>query len=101
MRILVLLNPTNKRGTKTAYTQFRAFLRSEGFLPIQPEVYMRVIPSRKSYPVYFSRISARTPETGTIIIGILTENQYRSFTYLTGDIPLQEREIGSNNVIII
>ena len=30
MRILVLLDPTNKRGTKGAYTALRSFLQSDG-----------------------------------------------------------------------
>ena len=32
MRVFVLLQPTNIRGTKTAYTKFRKYLMHEGFL---------------------------------------------------------------------
>jgi len=38
MRILVILNPTNKRGTKTAYTSFRKTLLSDGFILWGPEL---------------------------------------------------------------
>ena len=34
MRILVLLDPTNNRGTKRAYTELRQFLYSDGYLRI-------------------------------------------------------------------
>ncbi len=101
MRIIVLLNPTNKRGTKTAYTAYRSHLLSLGFLPLQPEVYTRYLPTRKAAERLFPKLYKKCPSTGAIIAGILTEKQYSSFSYLTGDIPLQEREIGNNHVIIL
>ena len=48
MRILVMLNPTNKKGTKTAYTASRKFLASDGYVLWGPEIYMRVVTNRKS-----------------------------------------------------
>lgn len=50
MRILVMLDPTNKRGTKKAYTDLRNFLVSDGYLRIGTELYMRITPSRKTHP---------------------------------------------------
>ena len=47
MRILVLLNPTNRYGTKTAYTELRKFLISDGYLKLQPDVFMRVEDTKK------------------------------------------------------
>ena len=46
MRILVMLNPTNKQGAKTAYTAFRKFLLSDGDVLVGPELYMRVVTNR-------------------------------------------------------
>lgn len=40
MRILVLLNPTNKKGTKAAYTELRKFLIKDGYVLLQSEVFM-------------------------------------------------------------
>ena len=34
MRILVLLNPPNRYGTKGAYTNLRKFLESDGYIKI-------------------------------------------------------------------
>lgn len=51
MRILVMLDPTNKRGTKKDYTDLRNFLVSDGYLCIGTELYelyMRITPSRKT-----------------------------------------------------
>lgn len=33
MRILIILNPTNKWGTKTEYTNLRKFLMRVGIIP--------------------------------------------------------------------
>ena len=47
MRILVLLNPTNRYGTKMAYTELRKFLVNDGYLKLQPDVFMRVEDTKK------------------------------------------------------
>ena len=47
MRILVLLNPTNKKGTKAAYTELRKFLIKDGYVLLQSEVFMRITNNRK------------------------------------------------------
>ena len=61
MRILVMLNPTNKRGTKTAYTKLRKFLISDGYLMIGPELYMRVVTNRKGSEKHFRRLKDYDP----------------------------------------
>lgn len=43
MRLLVILSPTNKWGTKAEYTKFRKFLQRDGYIRIAPEVYMRIV----------------------------------------------------------
>jgi CRISPR/Cas system-associated protein endoribonuclease Cas2 len=48
MRILVMLNPTNKYGTKMAYTELRKFLIKDGYLRIGQELFMRITPNRKT-----------------------------------------------------
>ena len=56
MRILVLLNPTNKRGTKAAYTDLRKFLVKDGYILLQSEVFMRITNSRKGAEKHLNRI---------------------------------------------
>lgn len=43
MRLLVILSPTDKWGTKTEYTKLRKFLQRDGYIRIAPEVYMRMM----------------------------------------------------------
>ena len=48
MRLLVILSPTDRWGTKTEYTRLRKFLHKDGYLLIAPEVYMRIVQNRKA-----------------------------------------------------
>ena len=48
MRLIVILSPTDKWGTKTEYTKLRKFLQKNGYIRIAPEVFMRVVQNRKN-----------------------------------------------------
>ena len=101
MRILVFLNPTNKRGTKTAYTKLRKFLYSDGYLMLQPEVFMRIGTNRKGIEKHLRRIQEFNPGTGVIRIIKLTEKQYNNIIFLTGEQDYQEKVVGSNCCIML
>ena len=101
MRIVVMLNPTNKRGTKTAYTAFRKLLLSDGFIMWGPEIYMRVVTNRKSAETHLARLQERHPDTGTIRILKLTEKQFASIMLLTQTTDFQEEIVGANEVVMI
>ena len=76
MRILVLLNPTNKKGTKAAYTELRKFLIKDGYVLLQSEVFMRITNNRKGAEKHLNRIKPYIPNTGTVRIMRLTEKQF-------------------------
>jgi CRISPR-associated protein Cas2 len=99
MRIIVMLSPTNKRGTKTAYTQFRRRLTSEGFVLLQPELFMRVVPNRKATQKYVDRLKTCAPTTGTVSLMILTERQYLSIHFLAGGFDYQEQVVGARGSV--
>lgn len=84
MRTIVMLRPTNKRGTKGTYTQFRKRLVAGGFVMLQPEVFMRVSPTRIAATHLERRLAEDVPDTGAICMLTLTERQYASMAYLTG-----------------
>ena len=75
MRILVLLDPTNKRGTKMAYTELRKFLCSDGYLRIGTELFMRITPSRKTAEKHIRRLETHDPGSGVIRVIRMTEKQ--------------------------
>lgn len=101
MRILVLLDPTNRRGTKMKYTELRKFLFSDGYLRIGTELFMRVTPSRKSAEKHIRRLSEHDPGTGNVRVLKLTEKQYEKIWYLTGGPDEQEAVIGRNYCIML
>jgi len=101
MRILVILSPTNKWGTKTAYTKLRKFLIKDGYLRIAPEVFMRITPTRRASEKHYRRLEDVAPKTGVVRILRLTEKQFDSITYLCGEPDYQERIVGKNCHIML
>lgn len=101
MRILVMLKPTNRRGTKMAYTSLRKFLISDGYLLWGPELYMRVTTSRKSAEKHLRRLRDYDPGTGNVRVLKLTEKQFANIWNLTGEEDLQEKEVGAKALIMI
>ena len=101
MRIIIMLSPTNRHGTKTAYTKLREFLKSDGYLSIGPDVYMRITPNRKAVVKHLNRLEEYNPGTGIIRVLKLTENQYEKIWYLTGGPDIQEETVGNKPVVII
>jgi CRISPR-associated protein Cas2 len=63
LRIIVMLNPSNKYGTKSAYTELRKFLIKYGYLLLQPEVFMRVENTKKNCIKHQNRIKEFLPKT--------------------------------------
>ena len=101
MRILVILSPTNKYGTKTEYTKLRQFLLSDGYLRISEEVFMRITRNRKSAEKHLRRIKEYAPKTGTVRVFKMTEKQYSNIWMLTGDMDYQEKMVGKNCHIML
>ena len=101
MRLVVILSPTNKRGTKMPYTTMRKFLVSDGYECVAPEVFIRVVTGRKGAEKHIRRLEEHDPGTGTIRVFRLTEKQYAGMQYLTGGPSAQEQIVGKNNHIAL
>ena len=101
MRILVILSPTDKWGTKTEYTALRKFLLRDGYLRIAPEVFMRITPTRRASEKHFRRLEEYAPKSGTVRVLRLTEKQYENIYLLTGSPDYQEKTVGRNCHIML
>lgn len=101
MRLLAILSPTDKWGTKTEYSNLRKFLRRDGYLRLAPEVYMRIVQNRKSAEKHFRRIEQYAPKTGTVRLLRLTEKQFNSIMFVTGEKDHQEATVGINSHIML
>lgn len=101
MRLLVILSPTDKWGTKTEYTKLRKFLQRDGYIRIAPEVYMRIVQNRKASEKHYRRIDEVAPKTGVVRLLRLTEKQYNNIYMVTGEADYQEKTVGVNCHIVI
>lgn len=101
MRLLVILSPTDKWGTKTEYTKLRKFLQRDGYIRIAPEVYMRIVQNRKASEKHYRRIDEVAPKTGVVRLLRLTEKQYNNIYMVTGETDYQEKTVGVNCHIVI
>lgn len=101
MRLLVILSPTDKWGTKTEYTKLRMFLQKDGYIRIAPEVYMRVVQNRKASEKHYRRIGEFAPKTGVVRLLRLTEKQYNNVYMVTGEKDYQEKMVGTNCHIMV
>ena len=99
--MLVLLQPTNVRGTKMAYTKFRKALCDDGFVMVAPELYMRVVANRKAIDKHRRRMGEALPKTGRVTILSLTEKQWDRIEYLVGEKSYQEAVVGSSCHIML
>jgi len=101
MRIIVMLNPTNRCGTKTEYTELRKFLIKDGYLLLQPEVFMRVENTKKNCEKHQNRIKEFLPKSGTVRMFILTENQFSSCVLFQENLDLQEFLVGAKDLVTL
>lgn len=101
MRLIAILSPTNKWGTKGEYTKLRKFLQKDGYIRIASEVYMRVVMNRKAAEKHYRRIEQFAPKTGTVRLLRLTEKQYQNIYMVSGDEDYQEKTVGRNCHIMI
>ena len=101
MRLIAILSPTDKWGTKTEYTKLRKFLQRDGYIRIAPEVFMRIVQNRKASEKHYRRIEDVAPRTGTVRLLRLTEKQYNNIYMVTGEPDYQEKTVGVNCHIMI
>lgn len=101
MRLIVILSPTDKWGTKTEYTNLRKFLIKDGYLRIAPEVFMRIVQNRKTSEKHYCRIKEFAPKTGVVRMLRITEKQYENITMITSEPDYQEQTVGTNCHIMI
>ena len=100
MRLIAILSPTDKWGTKTGYSRLRKFLLKDGYIRIGPEVFMRVVQTRKASEKHYRRIDEVKPKTGVVRLLRLTEKRYNNIYMVTGEPYYQEKTVSVNCHII-
>lgn len=101
MRVMVFFDlPTVTAIDRKRYQQFRKTLLKEGFLMLQESVYVRVAANRQSATFLENRISQAAPPNGVIQSLIVTEKQYATMRFLTGEQIQDWRNSDQRTVII-
>ena len=101
MRLIAILSPTDKWGTKTEYARLRKFLLKDGYIRISPEVFMRVVQNRKASEKHYRRIDEVKPKTGVVRLLRLTEKQYNNIYMVAGEPDYQEKVVGTSSHIML
>ena len=101
MRLIVILSPTGKWGTKTEYTRLRKFLHKDGYIRIALEVFMRIVQNRKASEKHYRRIEEYAPKTGVVRLLRLTEKQYNNIYMVSGALDYQEKSVGVNTHVML
>ena len=73
----------------------------DGYLLLQPEVFMRVENTKKNCIKHQNRIKEFLPKTGTVRMLILTENQFSSCVLSQEEVDLQEYHVGAKDLVTL
>ncbi|KRN03982.1 hypothetical protein FC86_GL000509 [Holzapfeliella floricola DSM 23037 = JCM 16512] len=92
--------PTESSADKRNYRHFRQKLIEEGFLMMQYSLYVKVCPSREAAKLAEKRISAISPRLGVVQSLMVTEKQYQSMHFLSGN-PSRDTLNSAERTIII
>lgn len=86
MRLMVMFDlPVETAKQKKNYRLFRKALINEGFLMMQYSIYVRICINRQSINALETKIKSFIPKDGTVQTLVLTENQYNSMHFLSGN----------------
>ena len=86
MRTIVFFDlPNVYAKDKSAYTQFRRYLISEGFIMLQESVYSKLVLNSEQSNLLFERIKKNAPKKGIIQLLTITERQYAKIEYIIGE----------------
>ena len=94
MRVIVLFDlPTDTKAERRVATQFRKALLDDGFDMLQYSVYSRLCPNRDSAEKHMLRTKRNAPDSGSVRVLYLTENQFTNMHVLVGEKTTQENKL--------
>lgn len=92
MRVVTLFDlPTNTKAERRSATQFRKFLLDDGFDMLQYSVYTRLCPNRDGAEKHMLRVKRNAPDSGSVRVLYLTENQFANMHIIVGEKSAQEK----------
>jgi len=86
MRLVVFFDlPMTNASERKAYARFRKFLLKDGYLMLQNSVYAKMVTSSASAGGAVQRITKNRPSEGVVQMLQVTEKQFASMTFITGE----------------
>ena len=88
MRLVLFFDlPVATAKQRKDYRIFRTFLLKEGFLPLQESVFAKLVLNDAAAGSVVVRVRKHRPPAGLVQILRVTESQFSTMDYITGDRP--------------
>lgn len=86
MRLILFFDlPVETSKQRRDYRLFRKFLLKEGFLPLQESVYAKLVVNDGAASGAVARIRKHRPPAGLVQVLKVTESQFATMEYITGN----------------
>lgn len=86
MRLIVFFDlPVETAVQRKRYRVFRKFLIKEGYLMLQESVYAKLVVNDAAAGAAIMRLRKNRPEEGLVQVLKVTEKQFSTMVYITGD----------------
>lgn len=88
MRLLVFFDlPVETAKQRKDYRLFRKFLVKEGYLMLQESVYAKLVTNEANAGSAIARLRKHRPPSGLVQVLKVTERQYETMVFITGNAP--------------
>lgn len=86
MRLILFFDlPVVTSKQRKDYRQFRKFLLKDGYLPLQESVYAKLVVNDAAAGGSIARVRKNRPPAGLVQILKVTESQFATMEYITGN----------------
>lgn len=86
MRLMVFFDlPTETAKHRKDYRLFRKFLLKDGYLMLQESVYAKLVTNDAAASSAIARLRKKRPPEGLVQVLKVTEKQFATMTYITGN----------------
>lgn len=86
MRLIVFFDlPIETAAQRKAYRVFRKFLLKDGYLQLQKSVYVKLVVNDGMAGAAIARLRKNRPSSGLVQVLKVTESEYSTMQYITGN----------------
>lgn len=102
MRLLVFFDlPVGTAKQRKDYRLFRKHLIKEGYLMVQESVYSKLVTTEAATSAAIDRLRKQRPPAGLVQVLRVTEKQYATMVYITGEGRSYDEIDTMENLVII